>query len=413
MPRSGGQLARGIRRCRVEWDSKVKDPRDRRGRRHRHRGLLNLLVMGFASGLPTLRRIEELSSDLTAIARRTLGLAKAVSDTALYVLLFSQGVAGFRETLVTQVKGMWRGKRISNDLFRLGIASFDGKTVWRSSWKHIPGAKEMTDERGIVHASLAMLNAVLVSSSARPCLDLQLIREKSGESPAFREMVKRVGNAFDQQVDVGTGDAGFMCRENAALIRGLKKHYVFTLKGNQQRLFDIAEAWFEGASGAVRVTTEERRNGTAVTRTLHTLTVSDAHLDVYGAQELWRIQQDVVGNDGTHTREVRYFISSLPPRELSPTEKLKLVRLRWGIENNRHWTLDAIFEEDDRQPCQISRRSVEVACWLRALAYNLVATMRAAAKQKDRRPQPWRRTMQRLRDMLVANIEEVLPATLA
>lgn len=413
MPTTGGQLARGIRRCRVDWDSKVEDPRDRRGRRHRHRGLLNLLVLGFASGLPTLRHIEELSADLTAVARRMLGLAKAISDTTLYVLLYSQPVQGFRETLVAQVKALWRSKRISNDLFRLGVASFDGKTVWRSAWKHIEGAKEMADDRGIVHASLAMLNAVLVSSSARPCLDLQLIREKSGESPAFREMVRRVANAFSQQVDVVTGDAGLMCRENATVIRGLGKHYVFTLKGNQQRLFGIAEAWFAGASSAARVRTEERRNGTTITRTLHTLTVSDAHLGVYGAQELWRIQQDVVGDNGKRGCEVRFFISSLPPRQLAPTEKLQLVRLHWGIENNRHWTLDAIFEEDDRQPCQISRRSVEVVCWLRALAYNLVATLRAGAKQKDRRAQPWRRTMQRLRDLLVAHIEEVLPANLA
>ena len=121
----------------------------------------------------------------------------------------------------------------------------------------------------------------------------------------------------------------------------------------------------------------------------------------------------MVGDDGERSCEVRFFISSLPPRGLSPTEKLQLVRLHWGIENNRHWTLDVIFEEDDRQPCQVSRRSVEVVCWLRALAYNLVATVRAGAKQKDRRPQPWRRTMQRLRDLLVAHAEEVLPAHLA
>ncbi len=413
MLRTGGQLARAVRRCRVEWDADVEDPRDRRGRRHRHTGLLNLLVLGFASGLSTLRRMEELSADVTAVARRMLGLRGVVSDTALYVLLCAQGVAGLRETLVAQVKALWRGKRLSNDLFRVGVASLDGKCVWRSDWKHIAGAKETVDERGVLHASLAMLNAVLVSASVRPCLDLQLIREKSGESPALPEVVRRVAKHFDALVQIFVGDAAFMCRENALVIRGLGKHYVFTLKGNQQRLFAIAQDSFAASGSPARLTTEERRNGATITRTLHTLSVGDAALGVYGAQELWRIQQDTVGDDGRKSSEVRFFISSLPPRELSPSEKLKLVRLHWGIENNRHWTLDAIFEEDDRQPCQVSRRSVEVVCWLRALAYNLVAALRARAKKKDRKPQPWRRTMQHLRDLLVAPNEEVLHPYLA
>jgi predicted transposase YbfD/YdcC len=374
---------------------------------------LNLLVLGFAAGLTTLRRIEELSRDLRRGARRTLRLKRAVSDTTLYLLLGSQRLAGFRRTLVAQVKALWRSKLISNDLFRLGVLSFDGKSVWTSPWKTMEGAKESVTEDGVVHSSLAMLNAVLVSSSARPCLDLQLIREKSGESPAFREMARRVGNAYSGLFDVVTGDAGLMCRENAALIRGLNKHYVFTVKGNQQKLFALAEDGFARTGTPVRVTTTERRSGATITRFLHTLTVSDAPVGVYGAEELWRVEQVTQHDSGKSTVEVRFFISSLPPRTLSPTEKLQLVRLHWGIENNRHWTLDAIFEEDDRQPCQLTRTAVEVTCWLRALAYNLVATRRSQAKLRDGRPQPWRRTMQLLRDMLVAPSEEALSVTLA
>ena len=415
MSRFEGQLARAVKRCRVEWDSEVVDPRDRRGRRHKHHGLLNLLVLGFASGLSTLRRIEELSADLRNAARAVLGLRRTVSDTTLYMLLSSHAVAGLRNTLVAQVKALWRGKRISNDLFPFGVLSFDGKSVWSSAWKSIEGAKEMVTENGLVFSSLAMLNAVLVSSSARPCVDLQLIREKSGESPAFREMIRRVAATFHSMFDIVTGDAGLMCRENAALIRGLGKHFVFTVKGNQQRLFGLAEHIFGSSSASARVTTTERRNGATVTRILDTQVVSDVvdGIGIYGAQELWRIEQETESDAGERTTEVRYFISSLPSRKLSPTQKLQLVRLHWGIENNRHWTMDVMFEEDDRQPCQLSRRSVEVVCWLRALAYNLVASLRTAARQKDRRPQPWRRTMQRIRDLLVTLPEEELPAFLA
>ncbi len=123
MSKTGGQLGRTVKRCRVEWDSEVADPRDRRGRRHKHHGLLNLLVLGFASGLSTLRRIEELSADIRKAARVTLGLRRAVSDTTLFMLLSSHTVAGLRNTLVAQVKALWRGKRISNDLFPLWAAT--------------------------------------------------------------------------------------------------------------------------------------------------------------------------------------------------------------------------------------------------------------------------------------------------
>ncbi|MHB8876162.1 MAG: hypothetical protein ACYC8T_20930 [Myxococcaceae bacterium] len=169
MSKTGGQLARAVKRCRVDWDEGVADPRLARGRQHRHRGLLNLLVLGFASGLATLRRIEELSVDLSGIARRVLGLARRVSDTTLYLLLASQALDGLRQTLVRQVKELWRGKRIRNDLFPLGVVAIDGKSVWTSTWKSIEGAKESVGENGVVVSSLAMLNAALVSSSARPC----------------------------------------------------------------------------------------------------------------------------------------------------------------------------------------------------------------------------------------------------
>jgi predicted transposase YbfD/YdcC len=410
MPRREGQVARTLMRQCVAWDEAVADPRDARGRRHGHHGLLNLLVLGFACGMATLRRVEELSSDLSRKARRALGMLKQASDTTLYMLLASQGVNGLRATLQRQVKALLERKRVSNDAFPLGVISLDGKSIWTSDWKHVPGAKEQLLDNGATLSSFAMLSAVLTSSSVRPCLDLQLIPEKSGEAPASRDMVRRLVEVFGSLFSVFTGDAGLTCRETANLVRELGKHYVLSLKDNQPTLMKVAEEAFAASCSAHRVSQNERRNGAHVERTLSTLTVADvAEFTELRAQEVWQVLQESVEiATGRVTLEVRYFVSSLPATQLSPTDKLGLVRMHWGIENGLHWTLDARLKADDHQPCQLSARSLEVTCWLRALAYNILAARRGPKHEKSERP-AWSRVMVKLRDLLVhETLEEPL-----
>jgi hypothetical protein len=209
------------------------------------------------------------------------------------------------------------------------------------------GAKEAVQGPHLT-MSLSMLNAVLVSSSARPCVDLELIAAKSGESPAFRKMLPRITEGFPH-FEIVTADAGLLCRENANLVHALRKHYVLALKPNQARLHGAATRSFESLVGTERVVHQERRNGTLITRTLQTLVVADSDgLGLDGLQELWRLSQVTDGLGVLPAEEVRFFVSSLPARSLSPTQKLDLVRLHWGIENGRHWPLDVAFQEDAR-----------------------------------------------------------------
>jgi predicted transposase YbfD/YdcC len=49
---------------------------------------------------------------------------------------------------------------------------------------------------------------------------------------------------------------------------------------------------------------------------------------------------------GKTTTERHYYISSLDP----DVDKLAhTVRAHWGIENNLHWMLDVVFDEDSRR----------------------------------------------------------------
>lgn len=409
MNRTAGQLVSALKRLGVKWDDAIKDARDRRGQRHPFVGLLNLLVVGFASGATTLRGIEDLSADLSAVARRVLRLGRRVSDTTLYMLLAGQEVAGLRETLVAQVRHLIRGKRVRNDLFRFGVVAFDGKSTWTSTTKTIEGAKQSTTD-GVTTFSLMTERAVLVSSSARPLLDLEMVADKSGESPAFRQMFPRVAEAYT--FDIATGDAGLTARENAQMVRDAGRHYLFMLKGNQERLHTWAEAQFLFAPGKVLTETRERRSGGTMWRRLYALDVDPDAAGLPGVRQLWLVEQHFFHDRAGPSVERRYFVSSMPKSMLSPNEKLSLVRLHWGIENGNHWTMDTAFQEDDRQPCQLSRRSVEVVCWLRAIAYNTVAVVRSRAVAASK-PRPWRRVMQKLRDLFVTGLAEDHHAFLA
>ena len=132
-----------------------------------------------------------------------------------------------------------------------------------------------------------------------------------------------------------------------------------------------------------------------------------------GVQQMWRVRQQTFTNGTLVVEELRYFVSSIPPTLLTPSQQLALVRLHWGIENNHNWTMDVAISEDDVQPCQQSRNAIEVVAWLRVLGYNLLAAWRAKADKKDRNPMPWARCMEQLRDAFTFATRAVQHATFA
>lgn len=393
-------------RLAMQWDSAVTDPRKERNQRHSHHGMLSVLAAAFACGRTCLRRVEDFAADLAAPVRAGLGLQAGLSDTTLFRLLGLQKVEGLRETAWRKLAELFKAGGITNDLFRVGVLSCDGKSLWRSNNRTVAGAKRLRDkEHGVTTSMLMSERAVLTSSKIRPCLDSEVIGEKTGESPAFRKLFPRVVAAFGRHFRIVTADAGLTCKENAALVEGAKKHYLFTLGENLHRLFGIVRAKFRNAPLAIR--SAEWRDGDRIERELFTVTVTDADdLRMPGIQQVWKLQQTVKQRGKVVSRKVRYFVSSIPPGLLKPSEKLGLVRLHWGIENAHNWTMDVALEEDDRQPCQLTRDAIEVVGWLRIIGYNILSAWRERLPTKDgSRRQSWARCIELLRDCYLFNCE--------
>jgi hypothetical protein len=220
--------------------------------------MLALMVAAFACGRTVLRRMEEFSEDLGASARRMLGVPKKVTDTTLYRLLCQQKPGGLRETVTAMVKGLIASKAIQNDLFPVGVMSFDGKSVWTSTRKKVDGARVSHGGPQGTVSGLGAMHAVLTSSMARPCVDQEMMAAKQGEAPAFRKMFPRVCEAFGNNFRIITGDAGLLCRANARQIVALGKYYLLGLKGNQEKLHKLAKRAFSLSPGGLRVLRDPR-----------------------------------------------------------------------------------------------------------------------------------------------------------
>ena len=181
-------------------------------------------------------------------------------------------------------------------------------------------------------------------------LDFETIGEKAGEAPAFRVAFPRVVEEFGHLFKVVTADAGLACRENSTMVRGAKKHFLWSLKGNQEKLQELAESRFAGRLGPVLAQTDDRRSGFWEKRELHAVTVTPeekAAVDFPHAEQLWRVRQQKGHGSRVVSEEMRYFVTSLPQGRYKPEKELALVRLHWGIENGHNWTMDMALLEDD------------------------------------------------------------------
>jgi predicted transposase YbfD/YdcC len=130
----------------------------------------------------------------------------------------------------------------------------------------------------------------------------------------------------------------------AVLDRG--GEYVLALKENQSALFADAKQLLAQAANADTVSTEttaghdrwERRRATVVVDK----TLAKTH-DFPGIRAVARVDAWRRPNGQTDEVTSRYFLLSRP---LPAARLMAVVRTHWTIENQLHWVLDVVFDED-------------------------------------------------------------------
>jgi predicted transposase YbfD/YdcC len=144
------------------------------------------------------------------------------------------------------------------------------------------------------------------------------------------------------------------CQKNIASdIIQKKADYVLGVKKNQPALHDDCVQYFENylfqkrefSSKVDMVETIDKAHGRIEIRRCWQSTELKwlpSTKEWKGARSVLRVECERQSNAGI-SREVRYFISSLP---LNPEKALSAVRQHWFVENQHHWVLDVTFGED-------------------------------------------------------------------
>ena len=173
-------------------------------------------------------------------------------------------------------------------------------------------------------------------------------------------------------------------------VRQAKAHYALGLKGNQSALLADAEAAFAAAGEDVPCwESREIRHGRQERRSAAILPAGGLARDP-GFTDLAAIGRIEAERtiDGRVTTAVRYVVLS---KQLHPRKLLEVTRAHWSVENQLHWTLDVVFDEDDARTRK--NYAPENLAVIRRLALNILrchplqrsihGKMQRAARKKE------------------------------
>lgn len=209
------------------------------------------------------------------------------------------------------------------------LISFDGKTARGSAMKS---------------KSLKPLHIVSAyASEYRLTIGQVAVNEKSNEITAIPQLL----DLLCLEGCIVSSDAMGCQKDIVKKIREKKSDYLLQVKGNQKALLDEIENLFTHTNLHSESTEEDFGHGRIEKRKCEVIT----NLTHLNEKKHWHDLKSVVKIERTvthkstlkETNEVSFFISSCKQGAEYINSK---VRSHWAIENNLHWSLDVLFQED-------------------------------------------------------------------
>lgn len=372
----------------------VADPRSRRGRRRPLGAVLGAVVVGMVAGCRSLLELERLTGEMAPKMRRLLRLGGRLPDTTARDLLCRLHPRALRDALHRVIHKAHRRKALRPESLPFGMVAMDGKATALPSWAGDYAQFQPRGEGRGAHGVVRTVTAALVSARARPCIDACPIPASTNEMGVFGVAFRTLIEAYPRATRLFrlvSYDAGACSLENASLVVNEGFDYLFGLKGGQPTLRAEAERMLAHRETEDAYTEDVIGTGSVIRRVFVTEDV-EGFLDWSHLQTFVRVESEELDKSGRRVAyDNRYFLSSLAPERLSPKQWLHVVRAHWGVENNCHHTLDAIFREDERPWIEGDPNGTLALIVLRRIAYTLLTLFRSVTQRSEERQKtPWR-----------------------
>jgi predicted transposase YbfD/YdcC len=219
------------------------------------------------------------------------------------------------------------------------LVAIDGKTLRRSH------------DRGVDQPALHLVSAFATTSGL--VLGQEAVSDKSNELNAIPILLERLAADGGMKGAVVSIDA-IAC--NATIAQTIKEagaDYLLAVKANQPTLRREIESFFKDAPEASleRLADVDKGHGRIEQRSLTLAREVDwlgGERRFPGELRLPHVAAIIRAESRTELKDrcrfdTRYYVSSA---ELSAERAAKAVRGHWRIENQLHWTLDVVFNED-------------------------------------------------------------------
>lgn len=316
----------------------ITDYRIERCKKHKLEDILMIVFIGLLCGYKSIEEIHFYAEQCEDDLRKYLELPNGIpsSDTILRVLARINSKE-FERIFVEYSKSVFADKLQDGD-----VLAIDGKTERGSEYSPQSGRTG--------HRAVHMVSAWATRLGV--CFGQVKTYEKSNEITAIPELLR----LLDLKGVIVTADAMACQRKITEEVSKVKSDYVFSLKGNQEIIHDLAKAFFLGH----KLDEEYCRNnqiqklecdveighGRIEKRTYYLCTnlywfpekKEWSKLNGIGMVRSTRISK----KNGDESCDTRFFMTSLT----DVNKAANALRAHWSIENNLHWVLDVIFDED-------------------------------------------------------------------
>lgn len=340
--------------CLEQYFGEIPDPRVERTRAHQLLDIIAIALFAVLSGADSWVAIETYGNAKRNWLKSFLALPNAIPSHDTFARVFARlDPEAFEVSFQRWIQAL---------VSTLGaqLVAIDGKSV-----------KGSYDREGGIKA-LQLVSAW--ASEHRLVLGQCAVASKSNEITAIPVLLEQLALA-DCIVSI---DAMGTQSAIAEQITTQQADYILALKGNHPTLFEQAQIGFE---------TAQARQWEDIEHTQYQQTETGHHriesrsiwqipaVQVFAKEQLeqWAGLQSLVVVQSHRrlwnkdTSETRYFLSSL---STDAQTFARYIRAHWGVENQLHWCLDVVFNEDaSRIRKDHAPRNMSV---LRRLALNLL-----------------------------------------